>query len=174
MDATLTGLSRRIGSATDARGPLAVTVLNPHAWPRTDVVSTGRLYPLPAGTKDLVVRDRAGKAVPSQIVRSSSRDLKTGDLIVADVAFQAQKVPSAGYDTYYLDFSPTAVPPVATDLKIDEPKLTLENEHLRVRLAPDTGGIVSLVHRPPAARCWTPARGLSRGSRGSRTSPWRS
>ena len=146
LGATLTGLSRRIGSATEPHGPLAVTVLNPHAWPRTDVVSTGRLYPLPAGTKDLVVKDRAGKAVPSQIVRSS-KDLKGGDLIVADVAFQAQQVPSAGYDTYYLDFTPAAVPPVATDLKIDEAKLALENEHLRVRLAPDTGGIVSLVHK---------------------------
>ncbi len=34
-----------------------------------------------------------------------------------------------------------------TDLKIDEPTLTLENEHLRVRLSPQTGGIVSLVHK---------------------------
>ena len=146
MEATLADLSRRVGSAAESRGPRAVTVLNPHSWPRTDVVATGRMYPLPAGTKDIVVKDRAGKAVPSQIVRSS-KDLTSGDLIVADVAFQAQQVPSAGYDTYYLDFTGAAAPPVATDLKIDEPKLTLENEHLRVRLAPDTGGIVSLVHK---------------------------
>ncbi len=146
MEATLADLSRRVGSAAESRGPRAVTVLNPHSWPRTDVVATGRVYPLPAGTKDIVVKDRAGKAVPSQIVRSS-KDLTSGDLIVADVAFQAQQVPSAGYDTYYLDFTGAAAPPVATDLKIDEPKLTLENEHLRVRLAPDTGGIVSLVHK---------------------------
>ena len=150
LDATLTDLSRRIQSATEARGPLAVTVLNPHAWPRTDVVVTGRIYPLPAGTKDVVVKDRAGKAVPSQIVRASTRDLQTGDLIAAEVAFQAQQVPSAGYDTYYLEFNNgeyagrTALP---TDLKIDEPTLTLENEHLRVRLSPQTGGIVSLVHK---------------------------
>ena len=73
LDVTLADLGRRIGSATEARGPLAVTVLNPHSWPRTDVVATGRVYPLPAGTKDVVVKDRAGKAVPSQIVRSSTR-----------------------------------------------------------------------------------------------------
>jgi len=98
LEATLTDLSRRIGSATESHGPMAVTVLNPHSWPRTDVVATGRMYPLPAGTKDIVVKDRTGKAVPSQIVRSS-KDLKNGDLIVAEVAFQAQQVPSAGYDT---------------------------------------------------------------------------
>ena len=146
MDATLADLSRRIGSATESHGPLAVTVLNPHAWPRTDVVATGRVYPLPAGMKDVVVKDRTGKPVPSQIIRSS-KDLGSGDLIVAEVAFQAQQVPSAGYDTYYLDFTAAAAPPVASDLKIDEAKLTLENEHLRVLLSPRNGGIVSLVHK---------------------------
>ncbi len=34
-----------------------------------------------------------------------------------------------------------------TDLQIDEAKLTLENEHVRVRLDAATGGIVSLVHK---------------------------
>ena len=49
LDATLTDLSRRIGSATEPHGPLAVTVLNPHAWPRTDVVSHGARVPAAGG-----------------------------------------------------------------------------------------------------------------------------
>jgi hypothetical protein len=146
LDTTLADLGRRIGSAGGAHGPLAVTVLNPHSWPRTGVAATGRIYPLPAGARDVVVKDRAGKVVPSQIVRRP-KEVQEGDLVVAEVAFHAQDVPSAGYDTYYLDFTPEAAPPAATDLKIDETKLILENEHLRVRLAPDTGGIVSLVHK---------------------------
>ncbi len=158
LDTTLADLGRRIGSAGDSHGPLAVTVLNPHCWPRSDVAATGRIYPLPAGAKDVVVKDRAGKAVASQIVRSS-KDLTSGDLIVAEVAFQAQQVPSAGYDTYYLDFTSEAAPPVATDLKIDEAKLTLENEHLLVRLAADTGGIVSLVHKASGREMLDAAKG---------------
>ena len=110
------------------------------------MAATGRIYPLPAGAKDVVVKDRAGKAVASQIVRSS-KDLTSGNLIVAEVAFQAQQVPSAGYDTYYLDFTSEAAPPVATDLKIDEAKLTLENEHL-----PRPPGPGHRRHRQPGAQ----------------------
>ena len=49
LDATLADLGRRIGSAAAPTAPMAVTVLNPHCWPRTDVAATGRIYPLPAG-----------------------------------------------------------------------------------------------------------------------------
>ena len=101
LDATLADLCRRIGSAAAPGGPMAVTVFNPHAWPRTDVAATGRVFPLPPGTKDLFVKDRSGSVVPSQVVRSS-RDPQ-GNLTVAEVAFQARQVPAAGYDTYYLE-----------------------------------------------------------------------
>ena len=61
----------------------------------------------------VVVKDRAGQRVPSQIVKSERT--AQGNLIVADVAFPADKVPSVGYDTYYLDFTPQAAPPAPTD-----------------------------------------------------------
>src|SRR5208282_1756599 len=68
-------------------------------------------------------------------------------LIVADLAFLATDVPSVGYDTFYLDFLPKAAPPPATDLRIDEQRLALENEFVKVRLSPKFGAIISLVDR---------------------------
>jgi hypothetical protein len=157
LDAALADLSRRIGSAAEPAGPMVVTVFNPHCWPRTDVAATGRVYPLPPGTKDLVVKDRSGKVVASQVVRSS-KDAQ-GNLVVAEVAFLARQVPSAGYDTYYLDFTAQAAPAVATGLVVDEARLTLENEHLRVRLDPQTGGIASLMHNASGREMLDAGRG---------------
>jgi alpha-mannosidase len=146
LDAAIGHLAKQIGSASDARGPLAATVFNPHGWMRSEPAATGRIYPLPADMKGVVVKDRSGNTLPSQIVKCE-KDAQ-GNLVVANVAFRPKEVPSAGYDTYYIDFAPHAPPPAKTDLCIDESKLLLENEHLRVRLDPTTGGIVSLVHKP--------------------------
>ena len=83
-----------------AHGPLAATVFNPHGWRRAaGLATTGRIYPLPADTKDVVVKDSSGQTIPSQIVKSE-KDAQ-GNIIVANVAFPAKAVPSAGYDTYY-------------------------------------------------------------------------
>jgi hypothetical protein len=157
LDATLADLTRRIGSATEPAGAKAVTVLNLHCWPRTDLAATGRLYPLPSGTKDLVVKDRSGKIVPSQIVRSTKDP--QGNLLVAEAVFQAQQIPSAGYDTYYLDFTAQAAPAVSTGLVVDEAKLTMENEHVRVRLDPQTGAIASLVYKKSGREMLDAGRG---------------
>jgi len=146
LDASLAELGRRIGSGAKAHGRLAATVFNPSFWPRSDLVATGRVYPMPPNTKDVVVKDRSGRAVPAQVVKSQKDG--QGNLVVAEVAFQAERVPAAGYDTYYLDFSPQPVPSPRTSLSVDEAKLVLENEHVRVRLDPATGGIASLVHKP--------------------------
>jgi alpha-mannosidase len=59
----------------------------------------------------------------------------------------ATDLPSAGYETYYLDFLPQAAPTSATALKIEESSLVVENEYLRVRLDPATGGVAALVHK---------------------------
>ena len=67
--------------------------------------------------------------------------------IVANVAFVAEKVPSVGYDTYFLELTAEAPAPVKTDLRIDESKLELENECLKVKLDPVRGGVSSLVDK---------------------------
>ena len=119
-------VASRISSQPTQHGQLAITVFNPTAWERTDLATTGRLYPIRENAKDIAVRDHSGQLVPSQIIKSD-RDSQ-GNLRVADVAFLAGKVPSVGYDTYYLDFLPQAASPADTDLRIDEKELTLENE----------------------------------------------
>jgi alpha-mannosidase len=138
-------ISGHIDSETVQQGSLAVTVFNPCAWERTDLATTGRVYPPHANVQDIVVKDRTGHVVPSQIFKSDKDD--QGNLRVADVAFQAKKVPSVGYDTYYLEFTRGAAPPAATDLRIDEPQLLLENAHLKVKLSSKFGAIVSLVDK---------------------------
>ena len=145
LEAALAELSRRIDSGSEPAGEAAITVFNPHPWRRTDVVSSGRIYPIPEKTAAVVIRDGAGKAVPSQTVRSEADD--EGNLLVAEVLFEASETPSSGYDTYYLDFVPQPSPLAATGLTIDEGSLTLENEYLRVRLDTATGGIASLVDK---------------------------
>jgi alpha-mannosidase len=138
-------ISGHIGSETAQPGSLAVTVFNPCAWERSDLAMTGRLYSPHANAQGIVVKNRAGHVVPSQILKSDKDD--AGNLRVADVAFRAEKVPSLGYDTYYLEYARNAVPPVATDLRVDESQLVLENGFLKVQLSPKFGAIVSLLDK---------------------------
>jgi alpha-mannosidase len=145
LDASLGQVVSHIGSQQDKRGQLALTVFNPCAWERTDLAATGRIYPLRGKAKDIVVRDRAGRVVPSQIIKSDKDE--QGNLVVADLAFLAERVPSVGYDTYYLELTPERATPAATDLRIDEPQLELENEYLKVKLSAKHGAIVSLVEK---------------------------
>jgi len=145
LDASLHQLVSHVGSEAGKHGQLAVTVLNPCAWERTDLATTGRLYPIQEKAKDIVVKDRAGRVVPSQIIKRDEDE--QGNLIVADVAFLAEKVPSVGYDTYYLDLTPEIARPAPTDLRINEPQLEMENEYLKVKLSSKHGAIVSLVEK---------------------------
>ena len=121
-------------------------MFNPHGRAHHDLVLTGRIYPIPGKARALVVKNRDGQVVPSQVI-ASSRDA-TGNLLVADVAFVPGPIPPAGYDTYYLDGAVEPVAAAPTGLKIDEAKLVLENEHVRVALDPATGAVASLIHKP--------------------------
>ncbi len=138
-------VSSQIDSESGAQGPLAVTVFNPCSWERSGQATTGRLYPPSPNLKGVVIKDASGRLVPNQMIKSEKDD--AGNLLVADVAFEASKVPSVGYDTYYLEFTPEPVPSPPTDLEIDESKLSLENEHLKVLLSPKFGAIISLIDK---------------------------
>jgi len=120
-------------------------VFNPSAWERSALATTGRVFPPHANVKDVVIRDRSGRVVPSQITKSDKDE--HGNLRVADVTFQAKQVPSVGYDTYYLEFTEDVAKPAATDLHVDEAQLLLENEFLRVKLSPKFGAIASLFDK---------------------------
>src|SRR5512140_455986 len=158
LDAALSYLGGRINAASSGRGDLAAVVFNPHAWPRTDLAATGRLYPVPPRSRDVVVRDRTGRIVPSQMSKSDKD--ADGSLAVAEVSFLAREVPPAGYDTFTLEFSPAIAPAPGTDLRVDESKLVLENEFLRVRLDPVTGGVAGLVAKSSGQEMLDPAGGV--------------
>ena len=145
LTTSLNTIAGRISSEPARQGELAVTVFNPSAWERTGMATTGRIYPIRENTHDIVLRDRTGRMVPSQIIKSEKND--AGSLLVADIAFLAPNVPSVGYDTYYLDFLPRAAPTPTTDLRIDEQQLALENEFVKVKLSPKFGAIISLVDK---------------------------
>jgi len=143
LTSALGHLAGRVKTLPNRQGDLAALVFNPHAWPRTGLVETRRIYPLPTQCRAVVVKDRTGRIVPSQPIRNAKES--DGSLAVANVAFLAREVPPAGYDTYYLQFSSQDSAPAETDLRFDESQLSLENEFVRVRLDPKTGGVASLV-----------------------------
>ena len=145
LDTAVQSLAGRIDSQTGKQGQRAVTVLNPHTWERTDVALTGRVWPIAEKAQGIVVKDRSGRVVPSQILKSDKD--QEGNLIMAEVALLARNVPSAGYDTYWLELTPAPATAAATSLRIDQSKLLLENEHVRVGLDAATGAVASLVHK---------------------------
>jgi alpha-mannosidase len=132
-----------LSSARNDARPLLV--FNPHGWARQGIAATGRIYPLPAGTRGVHVRNAAGQTVPSQIVKSERN--ADGTLIVADVAFAAGNTPGVGYDTYQLEFARESAAPSPTPLRIDESALTMENDHVKVQLSPEHGAIISLIDK---------------------------
>lgn len=134
-----------------------VTVFNPLAWDRSSVATTGRLYPLPAGTKDIEVVDRGGRRLPSQLV-VEERD-SNGNLTVANAAFMADHVPSVGYSTYGLRFSKAPLAPAPTALKVDEKALTVENPYLRIAFDADTGAVKSLIDKSSGKEMLQPKDG---------------
>jgi hypothetical protein len=78
---------------------------------------------------------------------------------MTELAFLAQEIPSAGYETYGLGFASGVTPPAATGLKVDESGLALENELVRVRLDPITGAVASLAAKPSGADFLNPDKG---------------
>jgi alpha-mannosidase len=145
LDAALRSLSGRVNSGPNKHGELAAIVFNPHVWPRTDLAMTGRICPVRPQSREVTVKDRTGQVVPSQIVKQDNG--ADGSLVMAEVAFLTREVPPAGYDTYYLHFAALPTAATGTDLRVDRSALTMENEFVRVRLDPVTGGLVSLVDK---------------------------
>jgi hypothetical protein len=145
LDAALTHIASHVNARAEGNGWKVLTVFNPCGWDRSGIAKTGRLYPLPDNTKGIVVKDRSGRAVPSQWIRSETD--QPGNVVVAELEFLAKAVPGVGYDTYYVDVVRDEPQPVATDLRIDTSSLTMENEHLKVRIDPLTGAVASVVDK---------------------------
>ncbi len=145
LEVSLAYIQERVEARASKPSAWTVTVFNPYEWVRNGIATTGRLYPLPKNTRDVIVKDGAGRVVPSQIVRSGKDH--EGNLTVAEVALMADGVPGVGYDTYYLELSPEAVPPSATDLRVNDRAFELENKFVKIKLSVAHGAIISLIDK---------------------------
>jgi alpha-mannosidase len=152
LSSSLNYISSQIDSEDTKQGALAVTVFNPSGWERTDVVTTGRIHFKEQRGKNLVVKDKVGRVLVSQLIGSEAIPAKDqrdsqGNLMVANVAFFAEKIPAIGYDTYYLEFQSGQMESPSSDLRIDEKRLELENDYVKIRIDSTTGSVISLVNK---------------------------
>ncbi len=152
LDGALDYLGSRADTATNRPGETAAVVFNPHTWTRTDLASTGRIYPLPPKIRDVMVRDRTGRIVPSQLAKTDKD--ADGNLDMAEVTFLAKDVPAAGYDSYFLQFAAEAVPAAPTALRFDESKLTWKTN----------SSASAWTRKPAASPDWRPKRRAGRCS----------
>jgi hypothetical protein len=168
LDEVLGQLSARIHSPAIGEHDLLATVFNPSGSTRGQIVQTGRIYPIPPKTRQIIVKDRSGRAMPTQIVKCT-RD-GDGSLVMADVAFRTDGIAPVGYDTYALELASETSPLADSDLRADPSRLVLENEHLRVSLHAATGGISSLIDKHSGQEFLNPQAGPFPAFRG-RPSP---
>ncbi len=130
---------------------------NPSPRPRSEVVVFDLDFAQRAAHGQITIVDDAGQPVPCQILRRVQRNRK--DLSPADtpreipvsrytIAARLADVPGCGYRAYTArlgKYAPGAFEPV------DEPQVALsgpgcvENEHLRVQVAPD--GTLTILHK---------------------------
>jgi hypothetical protein len=161
LDSSVGEIAKRINTQSSKPTTQFVTVFNPSAWDRSEVIVTGRIYPKNQKAKNVVIKDEAGRFVPHQVVKSE-RDTN-GNLQVASLAFLAEKTPSVGYASYSVEFTNETPEELPTDLKINQETLELENEYLKIRWCLH-GAIASLVDKKPAATCWMARSVLSQSS----------
>ncbi|NQU41613.1 MAG: hypothetical protein HQ523_16840 [Lentisphaerae bacterium] len=145
LNCSLHLISKAVNNATDRRDAWAVTTFNPCGFARDALAQTGKVYMGKRMCRNLRIRDARGRVVRSQLL-SHERDA-AGNLIHANVAFCAKRLPSVGYDTYYMESDGKAAKATPTDLCVDETNLTIENAHVVLALDPVTGAIARLADR---------------------------
>ena len=128
-----------LGRAIESGG---LTVFNPLAWERTDVVVREiRL----GGVASFVIRDRKGNDVPFE-ARNVRRNRK-GLIVCAEVTFVARKMPSLGYRVYRV---------VPAKKKLPEPVnvagVAIANEFYRIAIDPRRGGGIASLYDKRAKR----------------------
>lgn len=142
-------LARQVDVPFEA-GTQPVLVLNPHPWPVRAVVEVnygglrGGAHVVDASVDPADDDDAAPVAVAAQAVRGWST---TSDPTRGAVAFAAE-VPALGYRLYRLrpGRAPEGGAP-ATAAAARASGTTLENEHLRVEVDPETGWLASLLDK---------------------------
>ncbi len=137
----LDGAVEGLGRAIDTRGEgIAVAVINPLSWARTDVARLDLRLPEEANDHGLELRDDLDRAVPFAVETAERR--ADGSLARIVVSFVAVDVPALGYRTY------RAIP-----ADVDLEPLTwrrgagtaVANERFEVRIDPERGGAIDRI-----------------------------
>jgi alpha-mannosidase len=144
LDTALGGVSAAVDTAKTKKGEIAIIVFNSCSESRDAIVATGKCQFKNSVSGEIVVYDAEGRQVPSQLLAVEKN--QSGDIVAADVAFQARQLPSIGYATYYMG---RAKPerPQATGLKIADTGFGLENEFLSLELDSTNGAITRLIDK---------------------------
>lgn len=147
LDHSLSAIANRVRTLPGATGP-SIVVFNSCSWERTGLARSGKIYLKGHLAKNVSVVNSSGATVPFQIERTEN-DL-AGNLAMLDITFLAKDVPSVGYDTYHLEFTPEPVEFPKTDLIVDQQKFVMENPYVRIRLDSTHGGLISLIEKQSA------------------------
>lgn len=130
---------KTIASQIDTRGDgVAVLVVNPLAWERTDLASVNVQMRNSSGSLISVLNSR-GEPQPYQVL-SHNTSLNTYQLLA-----RIDHVPSLGYEVLHVVTAAETKRNLRSDLKVEG--FTLENEALRVSVDPKTGCISSLYEK---------------------------
>ncbi|MEM9267003.1 MAG: alpha-mannosidase [Cyanobacteria bacterium P01_F01_bin.13] len=136
LESSLAALSAQV--AGSERGQ-SLLVFNAHSWSRTDVVDVA----LPPGQWKIL--DCETQQCVEHVVSNAHNPLdKDGQKDRYFLSFIACDVPAVGYRRYALvtDLLDIAAPTTA-----NTSEFVLENEYLRAVISPETGEIISCIHR---------------------------
>ena len=145
LDAALGSVSAAVDTAKASQGEMAAIVFNPCIAARDAIAVTGRFRFKDGAGSGIVIRDAQGKRVPSQLLASERSE--SGDIVAAEVAFEARQLPAFGYATYYVGRTKSDEAPQDAGLRTSESGFRMENESVSVEMDPATGAIARLIDR---------------------------
>jgi len=135
LDKSISDISSRIRFSREA---IPITVFNTLSWERTDIVKfTLDVEGSPENTYRLT--DQNGNEIPYQLI-DEHRTTGNRDEVLTFL-FVAEKVPSVGYKTYYIETGKPSV--ISNDIKNDGN--TYENRYYKAEFA--NGGLKSLYDK---------------------------
>ena len=135
LDNTLNSLASKV--KTNDRNGIPVVVFNSLSWERTSPV-TFRMNFDPKSARSIQLYSKNGDEIPVQFENVEHGE--EGYLESADICFVATKVPSIGYDTYYIKLS--TEPEIQSKRNFNP---VFENEYFKAEFA--NGGLSSLFDK---------------------------
>jgi alpha-mannosidase len=134
---------------------IPLLLFNSLSWPRTAVTEVE--VQLSAPSRQIEVVDSKGKLAETQLLSLDSETHRARFLL-------SSSTPSLGYQAYFVRAASSA-PSVSSTLKASAD--TLENEHIRVKIDPQTGCMTSLFDKRSGTESLAPAETDTGGPKNS-------